>query len=113
MSNPCWVYILTNHSGCYYVGMTGNPLRRWQQHIAKQGAVFSGEYNVKRLVYLRECPDRRTARRHEVTVKRLNRKRKLALIRQFNPRLEDLSVVFGWRAPSSGRSMRRRLMSCE
>jgi putative endonuclease len=106
MSTPCYVYILTNQSGCYYVGMTNNIERRWHEHVRRErGAKFTREYHVTRLVYLVRCPDRRAAGAHERSLKRRTRARKLAAIRAFNPSLQDLAVTFGWRkAPASARS---------
>jgi putative endonuclease len=103
MPRPCYVYILTNQSGCYYVGMTNNIERRWHEHLGRQrGAQFTREYHVTRLVYLVLLPDRRAAGEHERSLKRRTRARKLAAIRAINPRLDDLSVTYGWRkAPAS------------
>src|SRR5690606_27111340 len=107
MATPHWVYILTNQSGCYYVGMTRDPFRRWWQHTHRRGgARLTGRYHITRLVYLRECPDRQSALRHERSLKRRSRERKRALILKYNPHFEDLAVIFGWRDPPASRGAR-------
>ena len=103
MSKPHYVYILTNSSKCYYVGMTSNVHRRWWQHLHKVGAKLTRDFHIGRLVYVQEFPDRRSALAHERSVKRRTRKRKAAMIRQFNPTGEDLSVAWGWRKPLASR----------
>ena len=105
MSRSHWVYILTNQSGCFYVGMTSDLSRRWWEHVTgRAGVVHTSRYHLTRLVYARECPDRQSALRHERTLKRLSRRRKWAVIHQFNPTVRDWSVEWGWREPpdSSG-----------
>jgi len=104
MPRPCYVYILTVQSGCYYVGLTNNIARRWHEHLGrKRGARFTREYHVTRLVYLVLLPDRRVAGVHERSLKRRTRASKLAAIRAMNPQLDDLSVTFGWRKPPASR----------
>ena len=102
MDKPHYVYILTNTSGCYYVGMTSDMCRRWFEHHTRKGAKFTGQFNVQRLVYVKQCPDRESAARHERSLKRRSRARKRALIRASNPDLIDYSVKWGWRkSPAS------------
>jgi putative endonuclease len=98
------VYILTNMTGCYYVGMTSDMCRRWFEHHTRVGARFTSKFNVQRLVYVVECPDRESAARHERSLKKRSRSRKSAMIRSINPTSEDLAVRWGWRPPpdSSG-----------
>jgi putative endonuclease len=108
MARPHHVYILTNLSGCYYVGMTSDLCRRWFEHHTRAGGRFTRRFNVQRLVYVAECPDRESAARHERSLKRRTRARKAALIRSVNPNLEDLSVVWGWRSPPDSLGPRTR-----
>jgi len=103
MSQPHYVYILTNASKCFYVGMTSNMHLRWWQHLHRHGARHTQEYHLARLVYVQEFPDRSSARAHERSIKRRTRKRKAAMIRQFNPEGSDLAVVWGWRKPLDSR----------
>jgi putative endonuclease len=97
MAHQFYVYILTNQSRCYYVGMTSNLHRRWWQHLHRFSAKHTRDYHIARIVYVQVFPDKESARAHERSVKRRTRARKLAIIRQHNPNLEDLSVAWGWR----------------
>ncbi len=103
MPHPHYVYILTNASKCYYVGMTSNMQLRWWQHLHGMGARHTQDFHLGRLVYVQEFPDRTSARAHERSVKRRSRKRKAAMIRQHNPHGLDYSVVWGWRRALASR----------
>jgi putative endonuclease len=97
MSTEHYVYILSNASRCFYIGMTRDPPRRWYEHKERTGAEFTKRYHLHVLLYLRQCPDRASARAHEQSLKRRSRARKWAIIRAANPELRDLSVAWGWR----------------
>ena len=49
-----YVYILTNRSKTFYVGVTNNLRRRVWQHKQGSGSVFCAHYKIDRLVYF-EC----------------------------------------------------------
>ena len=48
-----YVYIMTNHSGTLYVGVTNDLRRRVWEHKQKFIEGFTKRYNITRLVYLR------------------------------------------------------------
>ena len=56
-----YVYIMTNHSGTLYVGMTNDLRRRVYQHKRKLVPGFTQKYNITRLVYYEVAPEARTA----------------------------------------------------
>lgn len=51
MQKHYYVYILTNHSGTLYTGMTNNLVRRLDEHRRGVGSKFTAKYNIKRLVH--------------------------------------------------------------
>jgi putative endonuclease len=90
-----FVYILASSHGVLYVGVTNDLRRRLAQH--RQSAVegFTARYKVHRLIYFEETRDVRSALEREKQIKSWRRSKKLALIRQTNPRFEDLAKPDG------------------
>ena len=97
-----YVYIVTNHSGTLYIGVTngacirhpGTPRdleRRMYEHKSGQVPGFSSRYKTDRLVYFEEGSDIQAAISREKQLKGWTRKRKIALIAGMNPRWQDLS----------------------
>jgi putative endonuclease len=91
-----FVYIMTNRSGTLYVGMTNSADRRAQEH--KEGAMegFTKRYKINRLVYYEEFDDPISAIEREKEIKGWVRRKKIELIRQMNPRWEDLAGEVRW-----------------
>lgn len=77
---PFYCYILECADGTYYTGWTTDPLRREKQHNAGTGARYTSTRRPVKLVYLEEQPDKITALKREIAIKRLARKRKTELI---------------------------------
>ena len=88
------VYILANPSGVLYTGVTNDLERRVAQHKQKLQSGFTKKYEVVRLVYLEPYGDIRNAISREKQIKRWRREKKLALIRNVNPKFHDLSADF-------------------
>lgn len=84
------VYIMGNVSGTLYIGVTGNLAQRVQQHRTGAAAGFTRGYHITRLLYVENCPSVHDALAREKQLKGWVRRRKLALIRTANPRLDDL-----------------------
>jgi putative endonuclease len=86
-----FVNILSSDRGVLYVGVTSDLAGRLAQH--QQGLVegFTSRHNVHRLVYFEQTADVRSAIEREKQIKAWRREKKLALVRQTNPRFEDLS----------------------
>jgi len=86
-----FVCILSSDRGVLYVGVTNDLRRRLAEH--QQGAVqgFTSRYRVHRLVYFEQTEDIRSAIEREKQIKAWRREKKLALIRETNPKFEDLT----------------------
>ena len=78
------VYILRCGDGTLYTGCTNDLPRRLQAHQSGRGAKYTRSLPVE-LVYQEAVPDRSAALRREAAIKRLDRRRKLALIAAFRP----------------------------
>ncbi len=77
---PFFCYIVECADGTFYTGWTTDPERRVRQHNNGSGAAYTRMHRPVRLVYLEPQPDRSTAMRREVALKRLSRDRKKKLI---------------------------------
>ena len=86
-----YVYILASRkNGTLYVGMTEDIAKRVVRHKGGKGSKFTKDYEVNKLVYLEKCENRQTAMNREKQLKKYNRRWKIRLIEQFNPKWEDL-----------------------
>ena len=79
------VYILRCGDGTLYTGCTNDLPRRLQAHQSGRGAKYTRSRLPVELVYQEAVPDRSAALRREAAIKRLDRRRKLALIAAFRP----------------------------
>lgn len=79
------VYILRCGDGTLYTGCTNDLPRRLQAHQSGRGAKYTRSRLPVELVYQEAVPDRSAALRREAAIKRLDRRRKLALIAAFQP----------------------------
>ena len=77
------VYILRCGDGTLYTGCTNDLPRRLQAHQSGRGAKYTRSRLPVELVYQEAVPDRSAALRR--AIKRLDRRRKLALIAAFRP----------------------------
>lgn len=85
-----YVYILASVRGVLYVGVTSNSEARVEQHIQGKGGDFSRRYRTTRLVYVEQTSEVDAALNREKEIKGWRRQKKLDLIRQVNPKFEDL-----------------------
>ena len=86
-----YVYIMTNRSGTLYIGVTNDLIRRIYEHKNKLIPGFTTKYNIDRLVYYESTERIEAAIAYEKKLKGWNRKRKIDLIKNQNPKWEDLS----------------------
>lgn len=93
-----FVYILSSDRGVLYIGVTNDLQRRLEEHRLGLGGGFTSRYKIHRLLYFEETEDIRSALEREKQIKTWRRKKKLALIRETNPRFEDLAQGFGLEA---------------
>lgn len=93
MPRSYYVYIMTNKSGTLS-GVTNDLVRRVQEHKDGTSEGFTKIYKLDRLVYFEEGNDIVGATEREKQIKGLLRKKKLELIKDMNPKWEDLSLQF-------------------
>jgi len=92
MSKVFCVYILTNAGdNVLYTGITGNILKRLNEHKTKAVKSFSSKYNLNKLVYYEVYQDAITAIEREKQIKKYGRLKKRELIKNFNPQFKDLT----------------------
>lgn len=85
-----FVYIMANNRPTLYVGVTNHLGRRSVEHKYKFMEGFTKKYNLTKLVYYEIFTDIQEAIKREKQLKHWNRSWKLRLIRQMNPKFEDL-----------------------
>jgi len=85
-----YVYILTNAARTvFYIGVTNDLIRRTYEHREHFVDGFTKRYRVDRLVYFEEFATAYDAITREKELKKWSRRKKLALIQEDNPSLED------------------------
>jgi len=87
-----YIYIMMNKSGTLYVGVTNNLERRVYEHRTGMNNGFTTRYRMERLVYCEDYPDPASAIQREKQTKGWVQKKKIELIREANPRWEDLAA---------------------
>jgi putative endonuclease len=85
-----FVYIITNHSGTLYTGVTNDLTRRVYEHKTQAGDSFTRKYRMNKLLYFEQTGDILSAIEREKQIKGWRRSRKLDLIKSQNPRWIDL-----------------------
>jgi putative endonuclease len=92
-----YIYMLTNRSRVVlYIGVTNNLESRMWWHSNTKAPSFVKRYKLSRLVYFEEYNDIRDAIAREKQLKNWSREKKNDLVRQLNPKWEDLGVrMFG------------------
>ena len=85
------VYILSNYlRTVLYIGVTNNLCKRVWEHRQEQASGFTQTYHVHSLLYYEQYTDPMSAIEREKQLKRWKRAKKESLIRQMNPKLDDL-----------------------
>ncbi len=77
---PFYCYLLECADGTFYTGWTTDPQRREKQHNAGSGARYTSTRRPVRMVYVEELPDKISALKRELAIKRMPRKKKQALV---------------------------------
>jgi putative endonuclease len=77
---PYFCYILECSDGSFYTGWSTDPSRREKQHNAGTGARYTRMHRPVALVFVEEQPDRGSAIRREVAIKRLHHSAKYKLV---------------------------------
>jgi putative endonuclease len=76
---PFFCYILRCSDGTFYTGWTTDPPRREKQHNAGTGARYTRMRRPVKMVYIEEQPDRGSAMKRELQIKRMPRANKARL----------------------------------
>ncbi len=80
-----YCYILECSDGTLYTGWTTDLERRVKTHNAGRGAKYTAMRRPVSLVYSERLPNRSTAQKRELAIKRLTRAKKMALIETPQP----------------------------
>ncbi len=75
-----FVYIVRCADGTLYTGWTTDVERRVAVHNAGRGAAYTRMHGPVELVYREETPDRSSAMRRELAIKKYTRERKEKLV---------------------------------
>ena len=78
----CYCYILECADGTYYTGWTTDPERRVKQHNKGIGARYTKTRRPVKLIYLEEQPDKATALKRELAIKKMKRVQKSKLVEE-------------------------------
>lgn len=76
----CFCYILECADGTYYTGWTNDPERRLAKHNKGVGARYTKTRRPVKMVYLEEQPDKISALKRELAIKKMKRGQKSKLI---------------------------------
>jgi putative endonuclease len=82
MPRPAFVYLLRCSDGTLYTGWTYNLARRVAAHQKGHGARYTRPRRPVRLIYSERLSSRAAAMKRERAIKKLPRKKKLALARK-------------------------------
>lgn len=75
-----YVYILRCADGTLYTGMTDDVEKRLKAHRAGKGAKYTRGRGPLELVYTEQLPDKSSALKREIAIKKLTRAQKLMLL---------------------------------
>ena len=78
----CYCYIVECSDGTYYTGWAVNPEQRVAVHNQGRGARYTRTRRPVKLVYIEELPDRTSAMKREIAIKKMERERKKKLIKE-------------------------------
>ena len=76
----CYCYIVECADGTYYTGWAIDPEKRVAMHNKGRGARYTRTRVPVKLVYVEELPDRTSAMKREIAIKRMGRGMKIRLI---------------------------------
>ena len=74
------VYMLRCSDGTLYTGIATDAERRLREHNSGKGAKYTRARLPAELIYTEQQPDKGSALRREIEIKKLSRAKKLALI---------------------------------
>ena len=77
---PCYCYIVECADGTYYTGWAIDPAKRVAMHNKGRGARYTRTHGPVKLVYVEKLPDRKSAMKRELAIKRMKRGMKMKLV---------------------------------
>jgi putative endonuclease len=80
-----WVYIVSSHPRCLYIGVTSDLSGRIWEHKSGVYEGFTKKYRINQLVYHELFHDIESAIAREKQLKGWTRAKKIALIEKMNP----------------------------
>ena len=83
-------YLMASESGVFYLGVTGQIVKRAWTHKQKLAPGFTKRYNTTKLVWYEAHSTARAAITREKEIKKWRREKKVALIESLNPEWKDL-----------------------
>jgi putative endonuclease len=78
----CYCYIVECADGTYYTGWAIDPEKRVTVHNRGRGARYTRTRAPVKLVYVEELPDRKSAMKREIAIKKMGRQGKVRLIHE-------------------------------
>ena len=75
-----YCYIVECADGTYYTGWTVDPEKRVVVHNKGRGARYTRTRGPVKLVYVEELPDRNSAMKRELAIKKMKREGKMKLV---------------------------------
>lgn len=75
-----FVYILLCKDKSFYLGSSDNVDRRLKDHLKGNGGRYTRSHRVEKLVYKEELPDKSSALKREIQLKKWSKSKKEALI---------------------------------
>lgn len=75
-----YCYIVECADGTYYTGWTVDPEKRVVVHNKGRGARYTRTRGPVKLVYVEELPDRTSAMKRELAIKKMKREGKMKLV---------------------------------
>ncbi len=88
-----YCYILECADGSYYTGWSVDPQKRLLAHNTGNGARYTRMHLPARLVYVEEMPDRSSAQKRELAIKRMDHAHKFKLIEVANTTAEETTLT--------------------
>lgn len=79
-----YVYIIKCKDNSLYTGWTNNLERRFKAHTEGKGAKYTRGRGPLELVYFKEFDNKVEAMKREYEIKKMSRKNKLDMIKNFN-----------------------------
>jgi len=79
----CYCYIVECADGTFYTGWTVDPEKRVAQHNKGVGAKYTSTRRPVTLVYLEEHPNRISAMKRELAIKKMKRVQKSKLAQEW------------------------------